>query len=260
MLAAGLAVAVGSIAPDAALAQAKTKDKGKTTERFENRDRRGNDRTSDRRVQDQRRIEEQRRLEERRRIEARSRTDAERRVADRVLRPVDPRNSDRNRDWDRDRDWDRNRDWDLNRRDSRIYRDDDFYRRNQNGPAFCRSGAGHPVYGRQWCARKGYSLGTRDRWERVSWNDVIFGRRDRRYDDRSLGRTVLGDILGRTMLARLDSHARYVGGGTLNGRWLDDRNGPLILQVYAGRTPLAEFVDANRDGRTDYIMVNRGTR
>jgi hypothetical protein len=116
------------------------------------------------------------------------------------------------------------------------------------------------VHGRQWCVRKGYGLGTRDRWDRAGWDDIIFGRRDRRYDDRSLGRSVLGDILGRTMLGRLDTQSRYVGGGTLNGRWLDQRTGPLILQVFAGRTPLAEFVDENRDGRTDFVMLNRGTR
>lgn len=29
------------------------------------------------------------------------------------------------------------------------------------GPAFCRSGAGHPVFGRQWCIEKGWGLGNR---------------------------------------------------------------------------------------------------
>jgi hypothetical protein len=29
------------------------------------------------------------------------------------------------------------------------------------GPAFCRSGAGHPVWGRDWCLEKGFGLGTR---------------------------------------------------------------------------------------------------
>lgn len=35
-----------------------------------------------------------------------------------------------------------------------------------NGPAFCRSGAGHPVHGRAWCRDKGWDRrgGLRDIW------------------------------------------------------------------------------------------------
>lgn len=33
--------------------------------------------------------------------------------------------------------------------------------RQGRGPAFCRSGAGHPVWGRQWCLEKGWGLGGR---------------------------------------------------------------------------------------------------
>ena|SRR5688572_24794102 len=29
---------------------------------------------------------------------------------------------------------------------------------NGNGPAFCRSGEGHPVHGRQWCRDKGWDV------------------------------------------------------------------------------------------------------
>lgn len=37
---------------------------------------------------------------------------------------------------------------------------DDRYRvRESPGPAFCRSGAGHPVHGRVWCLEKGFGLG-----------------------------------------------------------------------------------------------------
>lgn len=46
--------------------------------------------------------------------------------------------------------------------------------RNGNGPAFCRSGEGHPVHGMAWCRAKG--------WDRVSGG--IFGTRDRRDDGR----------------------------------------------------------------------------
>jgi hypothetical protein len=46
-----------------------------------------------------------------------------------------------------------------------------------NAPAFCRSGEGHPVHGRQWCRDKGFGLGS---------NLPIYDRRvdDRRIDDR----------------------------------------------------------------------------
>ena len=47
---------------------------------------------------------------------------------------------------------------------------------NGGGPAFCRSGQGHPVHGWQWCRDKGWDSGTR------SIRDVG-NRRDRR-DDR----------------------------------------------------------------------------
>jgi hypothetical protein len=58
------------------------------------------------------------------------------------------------------------------------------------GPAFCRSGEGHPVWGPEWCLEKGFGLGSRrivfDR-DRVYFpvgNDVIVARGIVR-DDRS---------------------------------------------------------------------------
>lgn len=49
-----------------------------------------------------------------------------------------------------------------------------------NGPAFCRSGAGHPVHGWEWCRAKGWDRADRDRgwWE----------REDDRRDDRDRNR------------------------------------------------------------------------
>jgi hypothetical protein len=46
---------------------------------------------------------------------------------------------------------------------------------NGGGPAFCRSGAGHPVHGWQWCRDKGWASANR------SIRD-IGDRRDRRDD------------------------------------------------------------------------------
>lgn len=85
--------------------------------------------------------------------------------------------------WDRDRDrddreWGRDRDdrddWEWGRdRDRRWER---RARARGRGPAFCRSGAGHPVHGRRWCLQKGFGLGG------LSLEDIIFRaqRRDRR--------------------------------------------------------------------------------
>lgn len=99
--------------------------------------------------------------------------------------PRDPRRSDTARRWweDADREIERYLDsrqrdeyryiardlerygrYDDRRYDDRDYDDRDYDRdyddrdgnRSQRGPSYCRSGAGHPVYGRQWCADRGY--------------------------------------------------------------------------------------------------------
>lgn len=172
------------------------------------------------------------------------------------------RRNDRDRDRDRDRDDDRRYDdrryddRDRDRRDDRndpwdiFDRGDDRY--DRRGPAFCRSGAGHPVKGRQWCRDKGYSLGRDD--ARGGWGDIIF--RDRRYDHRPLSRSTLGDILGSVVLGRFDEYGRnYYGGGSLNGRWLDNR--ASVLQLFMGSTPIARLIDRNLDGRVDSVSLTR---
>lgn len=59
-----------------------------------------------------------------------------------------------------------------------------------NGPPFCRSGAGHPKHGKQWCIDKGWGLGNDGR---------VFDtrREDRRYPTRTNERTILDEVLGR---------------------------------------------------------------
>ena len=164
---------------------------------------------------------------------------------------------DRDRRYDRERD--RRYDLDRNRRyDPRdIYdRGDIFERRDDRydarGPAFCRSGEGHPVKGRQWCRDKGFGLG-RER-SRDIWGDIIF--RDRRYDDRMMSRSVLGNILGSVVLGRFDSYGRtYYGNAPLNGRWLDSR--ASVLQLYMGSVPIAWLIDTTHDGRVDNVSLLR---
>jgi hypothetical protein len=199
---------------------------------------------------DRMRREEIRRQEIRRQEEIRR--EANRRGL--VIRRDDDR---RDRDRRDDRYDDRNRrddPWDIfGRRDDR--RDDAWYdeRYDRRGPAFCRSGQGHPVHGRQWCRQKGFGLGREN--SRDIWGDIIY--RDRRYDDRRLSRSTLGDILGSVVLGRFDSYGRQYHGssGALNGRWLDNRG--AVLQLFMGSTPIARLVDTNRDGRVDSVSLMR---
>ena len=172
--------------------------------------------------------------------------------------PVYGRGVDRDRDRDRDRDWDRDRDRDYDdrydrRRDDRY--DRDRYEVNRkNAPPFCRSGRGHPVHGREWCRQKGYGLGD-DRWERARWDDVIFGRRN---TSGRVSGSILEQIVGRTIYNRLALQSRQFGGGSMYGEWITPSGGPRMLHVYSGSRPLAEFVDGNRDGRAELILLNMG--
>jgi hypothetical protein len=86
-----------------------------------------------------------------------------------------------------------------------ILDDDDFAWfpvRNDAGPSFCRSGAGHPVWGLQWCLDKGYGIGRPGAW--FLREDDLFLRdqtrvivlRDRADDaDRAFWSAVVGQIL-----------------------------------------------------------------
>lgn len=169
---------------------------------------------------------------------------------------------------------DTRRDDRYDRRDDRRYDDRrdrdrryDYGRgsRNGNGPAFCRNGRGHPVHGRQWCRDKGWDRDRdwdrrdrdrRDRdWDRVDWGDIIFGRRDRRSD--RLSSNILLDLLGDRIYGRLDNHRRSRGYyNEMDGRWGSYGNGD-ILQVFAGGVPIAQLIDANRDGRAETVLLNR---
>lgn len=115
-------------------------------------------------------------------------------------------------------------------------------------PAFCRSGAGHPKYGRAWCIDKGFGLGNSG-WDRQVWNNVVFQQQ----------RTAsIGDVLGSVILGRLNNYAT----STLNlrtplvGTWLTSDTGSRVYLVRSGSTQVAEFVDTNRDGRADYVLLH----
>jgi len=143
---------------------------------------------------------------------------------------------------------------------------DDRYRgrsrKQGKGPAFCRSGAGHPVHGRRWCVEKGYGLGGARahavQWERQYWNDAYFGRQWYRARPDFVDGRLLVDVLGRGTYARLDLMRERMGSRyALTGRWVRPNGGALVLQVRSGSTAIAELSDLNGDGRVDVVMVAR---
>lgn len=154
---------------------------------------------------------------------------------------------------DRDRD-DRDR-----RSGGSIFPDDPRTGSSAGAPSFCRSGEGHPVWGRAWCADKGFGLGDSDRvwgWSR-DIEDVVLRRPDR---DRSLDRGGLADVLGDIVFGRIALQSLVLGADEpLTGSWLGQRDGPRVLRVQAGDVPVAELVDSDRDDEIDVILFNLGT-
>lgn len=163
-------------------------------------------------------------------------------------------NPDR-RDREDDEGWERNDE----RADRRAERGRAGRGADRAGPPFCRNGKGHPVFGMEWCREKGFGGGGLGDvvWRDVRWEDVILGRRGERPDRQRLDRGGLLDVLGDVVLGRLERQSRAVGGGELTGRLVEGRT--RVLQIRAGGQPLAELMDANRDGRVDRILV-RGSR
>jgi hypothetical protein len=124
-----------------------------------------------------------------------------------------------------------------------------------SAPAFCRSGAGHPVWGRQWCLDKGFGLGSDDRWiwSRRDVDDIVFLRRVNRAE---LGRNVLIDVLGDVVFGRLALHALTLGfTEPLVGMWIAQPQAPRLLLINSGDYAVAELVDTDYDDRVDVLFV-----
>lgn len=125
-------------------------------------------------------------------------------------------------------------------------------------PAFCRSGAGHPVFGRHWCIDKRFGLG--------SDNDFRWGRTERITDllflqpvtRESLTRDAVLAVLGPVAFDRLALHAITLGlSDPLHGRWMvsPEPGASNVLLVTSGSVPVAEVVDIDRDNRADMLVV-----
>jgi hypothetical protein len=143
-----------------------------------------------------------------------------------------------------------------------IFGDDRYDYPDEEGagsPAFCRSGAGHPVWGRDWCLDKGFGLGDRDRTWGVDrgLEDIILRSPDPRRD--VLDRGGLIDVLGDVIFGRLAVQSLVLGADQpLSGRWIGQPEGPRTLRVTAGDLPVAELVDYDRDDSVDTILFNLG--
>ena len=132
--------------------------------------------------------------------------------------------------------------------------DDDL---REGAPSFCRSGAGHPVWGREWCLDKGFGLGAYDgdfRWGRTSdVGNIVYSRGT--LADGIVG-TALQNLLGNTAFNRLALHAITLGlVEPLVGRFVGEPSGPQYLAVNSGTYPVAELYDSNRDSRWDNLLV-----
>lgn len=126
----------------------------------------------------------------------------------------------------------------------------------EGAPSFCRSGAGHPVWGREWCIDKGFGLGAYQdyRWGRTrDVSDIIYSRGT--LQDRIMG-TALENLLGTSTFTRLALHAVTLGLlDPLVGRFVGEPAGPQYLAVNSGTYPVAELYDTNRDNRWDDLLV-----
>lgn len=133
--------------------------------------------------------------------------------------------------------------------------------RPAGSPAFCRSGAGHPVFGRGWCLEMGFGLGE-PIWRRGGLGgglleEVLFripGGERRRGD---LGRSDLIGILGEAVFGQIaEAGARTRVQGPIAGRWLEAEGDAQILQLRVGSAPLVELTDLDGDGRVDVVLLN----
>ena len=114
-------------------------------------------------------------------------------------------------------------------------------------PTFCQTGAGHPIYGRDWCFERGFRLGRE--WERDRLTDV---RINRNAGNGRMDRARLQQMLGAPLLQRIDELGYQE---EVLGSWVDTPAGGLVLRINSGNTPIAELADRNRDGRIDVLWL-----
>lgn len=132
----------------------------------------------------------------------------------------------------------------------------------RQGPAFCRTGAGHPVHGRLWCIDKGHELGG-PLWRRAAIPDLrLEAMPERPADGSRLSPEVVTSILGQRALRLLfDAAGRPLERGTLGGSWRGSREqGVVVLEIFDGSSPVAELTDHGVDGSVDVVLVTMPER
>jgi hypothetical protein len=153
--------------------------------------------------------------------------------------------------------------WELDRQREDRWRDvvirpsDQRFATRGGAPAFCRSGEGHPVWGRQWCLDMGFGLGHEyGLWGTARMDGIVF--REPRFDTRDrLTERVLSDVLGGVVFGRLETRRSALGvTDPLVGYWAPRETSGAVLFVNAGTVPIAEFVDRTGDGRVDLVVLN----
>jgi hypothetical protein len=129
--------------------------------------------------------------------------------------------------------------------------------KQQNGPAFCRSGAGHPVYGRQWCLDHGFGLGNAS-WRKAQPGRIRFERVPQgRIETTRLGWREVAGILTDVALDEIFGESHYdLDRERLAGEWRGgDTEGLLVFELMLGDDPVAELTDLDLDGQVDVVLV-----
>jgi hypothetical protein len=132
------------------------------------------------------------------------------------------------------------------------------------GPSYCRSGYGHPNFGRSWCVNSGFGLGSHDLfWISVGWGGYSFqfsrvnhvrswhGWHDFDYIQ-------LNILLGPALFGRISQHGYAFGWHyPLAGVWFGDPYQGYHLRVYSGPYAVAELYDWDGDGWVDDVRLIR---
>jgi hypothetical protein len=115
-------------------------------------------------------------------------------------------------------------------------------------PSFCRTGDGHPVYGRDWCWERGFRLG--NEWDRDRGGNVRLVPPTGRPIDQAV-LTALLDAQTMSRIQTVKSGLRLTA--PLHASWLETTAGGRILTIRSGSTTIAEIADRNRDGQADAL-------
>jgi len=129
--------------------------------------------------------------------------------------------------------------------------------KQQNGPSFCRSGAGHPVYGRQWCIDRGFGLGSAS-WRKVPPGQIKFGRVPQGpINTTRLGWREVAEILTDAALDEIFGESQYdLDRERLTGEWRGgDTEGLLVFELMLGDDPVAELTDLDLNGEIDVVLI-----